>query len=212
LAGADIILTEVRPGLRIYREYPSEYQIQKFWSTFVKHNCKKILDAGCGVGWLGKFKPSQIEIYGIDYNFEEVKIASRYEKSAVGDIRNMPFTDEAFDGIFCYHVLEHLENPREATREFFRVLKRGGIIIAEVPSKWDPNILIDKDHKQFFTKESFSDLFGKSRFKILSVQYCAFEIKKIRVKFLFDIFSQIGKTFAGRMKRRRRAIRILCQK
>ncbi|MDI6820369.1 MAG: class I SAM-dependent methyltransferase [Candidatus Hodarchaeaceae archaeon] len=198
--------------LRIYKEYPSEYQIQKYWSIFIKHNCNKILDAGCGVGWFGKFKPAQVELHGIDCNPEEVKTASKYEMSVIGDIRSLPYKNNFFDGIFCHHVLEHLENPHEAVREFFRVLKKGGVIIAEVPSKWDPNIRADPDHKQFFTKESLSDLFEKSRFKILSAQCCAFEIKRIKIKFLFDIFSQIGKTFAERVKRKRRAIRILCQK
>jgi ubiquinone/menaquinone biosynthesis C-methylase UbiE len=205
-------LTEIRTGLRIYREYPSEYQIQKYWSIFIKHNCNKILDAGCGIGWFGKFKPSQVELHGIDCNPEEVKTASEYEIAVIGDIRSLPYKDEYFDGIFCHHVLEHLEDPERAVNEFFRVLKKGSIVIAEVPSKWDPNASRDPTHKQFFTKESLSDLFEKSKFKILSAHYCAFEIKRIRIKFLFDIFSQIGKTLAERVKRKRRAIRILCQK
>ncbi len=153
-----------------------------------------------------------MELYGIDCNPEEVKTASKYEITVIGDIRSLPYKDNLFDGIFCHHVLEHLENPHEAVKEFFRVLKKDGIIIAEVPSKWDPNAHADPDHKQFFTKESLSDLFEKSGFKILGVQYCAFEIKKIKIKFLFDIFSQIGKTFAERVKWKRRAIRILCRK
>jgi len=42
------------------------------------------------------------------------------------DIQQMPFTDESFDVIFCNHVLEHVEDDRQALREMHRVLRRGG--------------------------------------------------------------------------------------
>ncbi|MEM5854120.1 MAG: class I SAM-dependent methyltransferase [Candidatus Aenigmatarchaeota archaeon] len=198
--------------LRIYKEHPSDYQIQKYWSTFIKHNCNKILDAGCGVGWFGKFKPARVEVYGIDYNPERVKIASRYEISIVGDIRSLPYKNNFFDGIFCHHVLEHLEDPKKAVNEFFRVLKRGGIVIAEVPSKWDPNVYRDATHKQFFTIESLLRIFEEAGFKILDSHYCALEIKTIKSKLLYEVLSSIGRGFAKRIKKRRRAIRVYAEK
>lgn len=205
-------MTKIRTGLKIYEEYPSKYQIQKFWSIFSKHDCKRILDAGCGIGSFGKFKPPKIELHGIDYNPEEVKIASKYEISVIGDIMSLPYPNEFFDGIFCHHVLEHLEDPKKAVNEFFRVLKKGGVAIAEVPSKWDPNAHRDPTHKQFFATESFSKIFEKSDFKILDCYYCAFEIKAIRSKLLFEFLSSIGRSFAKRIKKRRRAIRIYAEK
>jgi ubiquinone/menaquinone biosynthesis C-methylase UbiE len=207
-------LTEIRTGLRIYKEYPSEYQIQKYWSIFIKHNCDKILDAGCGVGWFGKFKPSQVELHGIDHNPEEVKTASKYEIPVIGDIRSLPYKNKFFDGIFCHHVLEHLEDPKKAVNEFFRVLKKGGIVIAEVPSKWDPNASRDPTHKQFFTIESLSRIFEESGFKILDSYYCALEIKTktIKNKLLYEVLSSIGRSLAKRIKKRRRTIRIFAEK
>ena len=54
----------------------------------------------------------------------------------VADIRALPYADECFDGVECYHVLEHLV-PHEAqiaVRELWRVLKPGGVLMVAVPN------------------------------------------------------------------------------
>ena len=50
-----------------------------------------------------------------------------------GDLKSMQFKDESFDLIICNHVLEHIEDDRKALKEIYRVLKRGGISILQVP-------------------------------------------------------------------------------
>ena len=39
------------------------------------------------------------------------------------DICELPFNDEAFDVIFCNHVLEHIVDDRKAMQELYRVMK-----------------------------------------------------------------------------------------
>ncbi len=51
------------------------------------------------------------------------------------DILDLPFEDESFDVIFCNHVLEHIEDDRKAMSELFRVMKKGGWGILQVPMK-----------------------------------------------------------------------------
>ena len=51
------------------------------------------------------------------------------------DILNLPFEDESFDVIFCNHVLEHIEDDRKAMSELYRVMKKGGWGILQVPMK-----------------------------------------------------------------------------
>ena len=46
---------------------------------------------------------------------------------------NLPFEEEQFDLILCNHVLEHIEDDIKAMQELFRVLKKGGTLIAQVP-------------------------------------------------------------------------------
>lgn len=51
------------------------------------------------------------------------------------DILNLPFGDESFDIVFCNHVLEHIEDDRTAMKELYRVMKKGGWGIFQVPLK-----------------------------------------------------------------------------
>jgi len=49
------------------------------------------------------------------------------------DITDMYFENSKFDIIICNHVLEHIENDIVALREIFRVLRRNGTAILQVP-------------------------------------------------------------------------------
>jgi ubiquinone/menaquinone biosynthesis C-methylase UbiE len=50
-----------------------------------------------------------------------------------GDICAMPFEDNFFDFILCNHVLEHIVDDTKAMKELYRVLKRKGTAILQVP-------------------------------------------------------------------------------
>lgn len=47
------------------------------------------------------------------------------------DVENLPFKNNAFDFVFCAHLLEHVLHPDRAIKELTRVARRGYI---EVPS------------------------------------------------------------------------------
>jgi SAM-dependent methyltransferase len=51
----------------------------------------------------------------------------------VGDAHHLPFKDNSVDGVVINAVLEHLEHPQIAVNEIFRVLKKGGYVLAETP-------------------------------------------------------------------------------
>ena len=51
----------------------------------------------------------------------------------VADICDLPFQDNKYDLILCNHVLEHILNDLKAMTELYRVLKKGGTLIAQVP-------------------------------------------------------------------------------
>ena len=51
------------------------------------------------------------------------------------DILDLPFEDESFDIVFCNHVLEHIEDDKKAISELYRVMKKGGWGIFQVPMK-----------------------------------------------------------------------------
>ena len=48
----------------------------------------------------------------------------------------LPFPDESFDVVFHYYVAEHLAEPMASHREIARVLKRGGLLLFQTPSRY----------------------------------------------------------------------------
>lgn len=65
------------------------------------------------------------------------------------DILDLPFENESFDVIICNHVLEHIEDDRKAMSELFRVLKKGGWGILQVPMKNS----LEKTYEDFTIKD-----------------------------------------------------------
>lgn len=72
------------------------------------------------------------------------------------DICALPFEDNSYDLILCNHVLEHIPNDRKAMSELYRVLKKGGTLIAQVP--------LDEKRTTTFEDDSITD--RKERTKV----------------------------------------------
>lgn len=49
------------------------------------------------------------------------------------DITSLPFPDNTFDVVLCNHVLEHIPDDHKAISELYRVMKRGGWGIFQIP-------------------------------------------------------------------------------
>ena len=73
------------------------------------------------------------------------------------DITKIPYEDNSFDVIICNHVLEHIQNDRQAMSELYRVLRPGGWSILQVPISLsldrtyeDPTVIaLDEREKKF---------------------------------------------------------------
>ena len=61
------------------------------------------------------------------------------------NILDLPFADESFDVVFCNHVLEHIEDDAKAMGELYRVMKKGGWGIFQVPMK----NMLEKTYEDF---------------------------------------------------------------
>jgi len=72
------------------------------------------------------------------------------------DICDLPFEDNSYDVIFCNHVLEHISDDTKAMQELFRVMKKGGFGIFQIPQ--------DISRKTTFEDDSITD--KKERAKI----------------------------------------------
>ncbi len=102
------------------------------------------------------------------------------------DICNLPFSDNEFDVIFCNHVLEHIPDDTKAMQELYRVLKKGGIAILQIPQDlsrektFEDNSITDKkerakifgqyDHVRVYGRDYFDKLRSVG-FKVEEVDY-----------------------------------------
>lgn len=56
------------------------------------------------------------------------------------DICDLPFNNDQFDIIFCNHVLEHIPDDKKAMQELYRVLKKGGMAILQIPQDYSRDV------------------------------------------------------------------------
>lgn len=91
------------------------------------------------------------------------------------DICDLPFENESFDVIFCNHVLEHIPNHQKAVQEIFRILKKGGFAVLQVPQDlklaktFEDNSITDpKERAKIFGQYDHVRIYGSDYFDFLS--------------------------------------------
>jgi SAM-dependent methyltransferase len=96
-----------------------------------------ILDLGCSSGsFLETLKGGNWDLYGVEMSRESADRALGRcgAKVFVGDILDAPFARGSFDAITCFHVFEHLYDPKAVLTKVSQWLKPGGIFYALMPN------------------------------------------------------------------------------
>jgi len=73
------------------------------------------------------------EVHGSEYLGPEYQAGARIKGVRHEDVMNLSYPDGSFDLIVSNDVLEHIPDPGRALKECFRVLKRGGTVLATFP-------------------------------------------------------------------------------
>jgi 2-polyprenyl-3-methyl-5-hydroxy-6-metoxy-1,4-benzoquinol methylase len=101
---------------------------------------KIVLDAACGAGYGSlMLAENSAQVYGIDISDNALDMATKLYnaeniKYTKGDIRELPYSAEAFDIIVSFETIEHILQAPAVLREFSRVLKPGGLLIISTPN------------------------------------------------------------------------------
>ena len=112
---------------------------------------KPLLNVGAGTGRSALFGET---LYG-DVNLDVAAPKTRASKDRVvyGDAADLSeYPDGCFGAVLASHVLEHLEDPDRALREWLRVV--GGdarALFVVTPSWWAPHTWLHPGHRYYFT-------------------------------------------------------------
>jgi len=120
-------LFHIRPGLsRNVAAAPNYATLAKLLK---QRGSTSVLIVGCGDGGAGLealVESDVISTVGIDVRFCK-------EANIICDGQQLPFTDQAFDGIILQGVLEHIFDPLKVEAEVYRTLKSDGLVYCELP-------------------------------------------------------------------------------
>ena len=174
-----------------YHDYTFDEKLDTIEKILLSKS-KRVLDIGSGPGFfLRRAKKRGWNVLGIEPSL----IASIYSKK-----HNIPTIQKffyevdieelgKFDAIHIFDVLEHVNHPIDVIEKSYSLLKRGGVMVVEVPNDFNPlQKIIQKslkkkeywitlssnsknsshlDHLNYFNFSSISNLLKRAGFKII---------------------------------------------
>jgi len=134
----------VYPGLDLHTR--NRASLRCFWRT----GPRDVLDAGSGNGyfsWLAYQTGARV----VALNYEQTQVEKArefligYKRADPSSLRlersnlyDLTHETREFDEIICFEVLEHLVRDREVAREFYRILRPGGVLHLCCPYRLHP--------------------------------------------------------------------------
>ena len=167
--------------------------------SFLKeNNVTKVLDAGCGQGRNSLYLKKQgFDILSVDASKEACELThnlfkkNEFDLSPINsELQNISEVESnSVDAIVCVTVLTHILDPEVVLKEFHRILKPEGLVIADLATTKDStyptisktgtplgkNVFLEEgtNVKYFGDQEDVEALFH--RFDVLSTQEITFE-------------------------------------
>ena len=114
----------------------------------------RVIDIGCGYGWLLDYFDSAQRVCGSDISEHASEVAQKRSPNRefkVADIQNGVAFEDKFDLVLAINVIEHLPNPEAGIKGICEALKPGGITLVHLPTinnalnKWEYKHLYDSD-------------------------------------------------------------------
>lgn len=167
-----------------YAEAGSTYFDLNHIRTFASLLSKdaSVLDAGCGAGRdAALLQKEGLKVTGVDLSKGLLRVAKQKYPDinfVEGNLLQLPFEDQIFDGVWSNTSLLHLEtveNVQQALAEMKRVLKPGGILHVVVKAQTGDKTAVVSDKLsghdrffQYFTLDELTGLLKASKFELIS--------------------------------------------
>ena len=174
-----------------------------------KKNKLKFLDLGCGPGHVGYAISKRFEKYGIDTSRRACNLALKnYDKLYCGTVEKKLLKKNFFDVVFCYHTIEHVQDPISMIKHVNKIIKPGGHLIIGTPDfdcamarryKKKFRLLSDPTHISLFSNDGLSKLLEHNGFTINYKDFPYFNESHFNKKDLMRVFdtSKVSPPFYG---------------
>jgi len=175
--GSDTIVNNIEQVINRYKEFAPEYNLATLeWgyespniiSDLASHHLSKklkIIDAGCGSGLCAQSLSNKgyKNIVGFDISPDMLQLAYSSQCYSMVNIVDMlkqpyPYLSNYFDGLTCGGVLSFFTDITPIIKEFFRIVKSGGILIFT---------LRDDLYKKYKQDELFSNLIDQGNMELI---------------------------------------------
>lgn len=155
------------PVRKLWLRYYPDYDPSRFNKILFEniHSNDRVLEigAGSGVGNQIHFElRHRVGCYvGIDPDANVLK-NPYLDEAYQCNCESLPFPDGSFDLVFHCFVAEHFRSPIACNREISRILKRGGLLLFQTPSRYYYPMLAAKMTPHWF-HEFYVQHFGSGR-------------------------------------------------
>jgi 2-polyprenyl-3-methyl-5-hydroxy-6-metoxy-1,4-benzoquinol methylase len=116
----------------------SKYSLEKVYALIqdrIPANRARIYEAGGGsVSWLPSTILSGADVTVVDIDEGQLQRNKYAATKILGDIQTHAFPEGSFELVVCYNVIEHLNAPDDAIRQFFHALVPGGLVFIGAPN------------------------------------------------------------------------------
>lgn len=138
------------------------YRLMRFVKEISEKYCLeggKIIDVGAGT--------CQYKDYFKNLEYFSQDIINNQQKSInyIGELKILP--TNTFNYVLCTQVLEHLREPKDAFKNFYRILKRGGKVFLTTHMAFEEH-LISYDYFRF-TKYGLRYLAEVNGFRVMKI-------------------------------------------
>ena len=159
-----------------------EALVRKEQRALIPHfqGCRAVLDIGCGRGvMLDLFREAGIAAEGVDQMPDAVTycLAKGHRATVADAVDFLKGRVEQYDGIFCSHVIEHLEFDRAERLVSLcaRALRPSGVLVLVTPNSRDIAVMgdvfwLDPTHRRPFPGDLIQAMLAAEDFQAIELR------------------------------------------
>ena len=158
-----------------------------------------VLDLGAGNGYVSRAVAGHVgKVIAVDISGEMLKeLKKKAREDGIGNIEilendglDMTLENESVDMVFASMYLHHIEEPQDAIKEMYRVLKPGGFVFLADFCEHKDTEMKEKMHDAWpgFNTDEVKKWFNKRRFRNINVETLRYAAGKKGYKSKADIF------------------------